>query len=114
MLSSTGARSTSCCGISSSRSIVFFATMALTVAMAIEIPKGFFPIQDTGLILGLVEGAQDVSPEEMMRLQQTLGDILLNDPDIAAFGSVTGSRRRPDRQYRPLLHRAQAARRARR
>lgn len=71
--------------------IVFFLTLALTVALAIEIPKGFFPVQDNGLILGLSEGAQDVSPQEMKRLQQTLGDILLKDPDIAAFGSVIGA-----------------------
>ena len=42
---------------------VFFATMALTVVMAIEIPKGFFPIQDTGLIQGFGEAAQETSPE---------------------------------------------------
>lgn len=71
--------------------IVFFLTLALTVALAIEIPKGFFPVQDNGLILGLSEGAQDVSPQEMKRLQQTLGEILLKDPDIAAFGSVIGA-----------------------
>ena len=50
--------------------IVFFLTLALTVVLAIEIPKGFFPVQDNGLILGLSEGAQDVSPQEMKRLQQ--------------------------------------------
>ena len=70
---------------------VFFATMALTVVLYVEIPKGFFPIQDTGMINGLAEAAQDVSPAEMMRLQRQLGGILLRDPDIAGFASQTGS-----------------------
>ena len=70
---------------------VFFATIALTVVMAIQIPKGFFPIQDTGMLQGLAEAGQDVSPEEMMRLQRELGEVLLKDPDIAGFASQTGS-----------------------
>jgi hydrophobe/amphiphile efflux-1 (HAE1) family protein len=70
---------------------VFFATLALTLVMAIQIPKGFFPMQDTGIIGGLAEAAQDVSPAEMMRLQRELGNVLLREPDIAGFASQTGS-----------------------
>ncbi|HEY4261975.1 MAG TPA: efflux RND transporter permease subunit, partial [Schlesneria sp.] len=70
---------------------VFLFTIGLTVAMAVQIPKGFFPIQDTGMLQGLAEAAQEVSPEEMMRLQRELGDVLLKDPDIAGFASQTGS-----------------------
>jgi len=70
---------------------VFFATMALTLFMAIEIPKGFFPIQDTGLIQGFGEAAQDTSPEQMMRLMRDLGNVILRDPDVETFGSQTGS-----------------------
>jgi len=70
---------------------VFFGTMALTVVMAIEIPKGFFPIQDTGMIQGFAESAQQTSPDEMMRLMQRIGEVLLKDPDIDGFGSFTGS-----------------------
>jgi hydrophobe/amphiphile efflux-1 (HAE1) family protein len=70
---------------------VFFATMALTLVMAILIPKGFFPIQDTGLIQGFAEAAQETSPEQMMRLMHTVGDIILADPDVEGFGSFTGS-----------------------
>ncbi len=70
---------------------VFFATMALTLVMAIEIPKGFFPIQDTGMIQGFAESAQDTSPQQMMRLMHTIGDIILKDPDVEGFGSFTGS-----------------------
>jgi HAE1 family hydrophobic/amphiphilic exporter-1 len=70
---------------------VFLFTIGLSAVMAVQIPKGFFPIQDTGMLQGLAEAAQDVSPEEMMRLQRELGDVLLKDPDIAGFASQTGS-----------------------
>ena len=70
---------------------VFFCTMALTVILAIEMPKGFFPIQDTGMIQGFAEAAQQTSPEEMMRLMHNLGDVIMNDPDVEGFGSFTGS-----------------------
>src|SRR6202007_3480414 len=70
---------------------VFFGTMALTLVMAIEIPKGFFPIQDTGMIQGFAESAQQTSPDEMMRLMQRIGEVLLKDPDIDGFGSFTRS-----------------------
>ena len=70
---------------------VFFATMALTVVMAILIPKGFFPIQDTGLIQGFAEAAQETSPDQMMRLMHVVGDVILADPDVEGFGSQTGS-----------------------
>ena len=75
---------------------VFLATVAITVVMAIQIPKGFFPIQDTGLISGVSEASQEVSPHEMMRLQQELGEIILRDPDVQAMGSQTGSTDSPN------------------
>ncbi|TMK16509.1 MAG: acriflavine resistance protein B [Alphaproteobacteria bacterium] len=70
---------------------VFFATMALTVVMTLQIPKGFFPIQDTGVIQGFAETAQDAPPEQMMRILREFGAVLLRDPDVAGFGSFTGS-----------------------
>jgi hydrophobe/amphiphile efflux-1 (HAE1) family protein len=70
---------------------VFFATMALTVVMAVQIPKGFFPIQDTGMIQAFAEGAQDTSPEQMMRLLKKLGEVVMKDPDVAAVATFTGS-----------------------
>jgi hydrophobe/amphiphile efflux-1 (HAE1) family protein len=70
---------------------VFFATLALTAALFVMIPKGFFPIQDTGLITGLSEAAQDVSPQEMKRLQGELAKVIERDPDVSAFGSFFGS-----------------------
>jgi HAE1 family hydrophobic/amphiphilic exporter-1 len=69
----------------------FFATMALTIVLAIQIPKGFFPIQDTGMIQAFAEAAQDTSPEEMMRLMKQMGDVIMSDPDVAGLGSFTGS-----------------------
>ena len=70
---------------------VFFLTMALTALLFVLIPKGFFPIQDTGLLTGLAEAGQDVSPVEMKRLMGNVSDVLGRDPDIAAFGSFFGS-----------------------
>jgi hydrophobe/amphiphile efflux-1 (HAE1) family protein len=75
---------------------VFFSTVALTVYLAIDAPKGFFPIQDTGLISGVSQASQEVSPQEMMRLQQELGAIILRDPDVEAIGSQTGSTDSPN------------------
>ncbi len=70
---------------------VFFATVVLAVVMAIQIPKGFFPIQDTSLIGGLAEAGQEVSPEEMKRLERVLGEVVLRDPGVEGVASWTGS-----------------------
>ncbi len=70
---------------------VFFVTMAITGYMMVTIPKGFFPIQDIGLINGVSEGAQDTSPQQLMRLHQELGEVLLRDSAIEQFGSTVGS-----------------------
>jgi hydrophobe/amphiphile efflux-1 (HAE1) family protein len=70
---------------------VFFATLAVTAVLFVMIPKGFFPTQDTGLIQGLSEAAQDVSPQEMKRLQGELSKVIARDPDVASFGSFFGS-----------------------
>jgi hydrophobe/amphiphile efflux-1 (HAE1) family protein len=70
---------------------VFLAAVAMTVAMFVVIPKGFFPIQDTGLIQGLSEAAQDVSPQEMKRLQRELAAVIVRDPEVAGVGSFFGS-----------------------
>jgi hydrophobe/amphiphile efflux-1 (HAE1) family protein len=70
---------------------VFFATMATTALMVWQIPKGFFPIQDTGIIQGFSEAAQETSPAKMMRLIQAQGAVIQGDPDVQAYGSSTGS-----------------------
>jgi hydrophobe/amphiphile efflux-1 (HAE1) family protein len=71
--------------------LVFFATMAASVYLYIVIPKGFFPIQDTGLVTGFAEAGQDISPPEMSRLMMQLGEVLARDPGIASVGSAMGS-----------------------
>ena len=59
---------------------VFFATLALSVFLFVIIPKGFFPQQDIGLLTGISEAAQETSPDQMMRYQQQLGEIVRSDP----------------------------------
>jgi hydrophobe/amphiphile efflux-1 (HAE1) family protein len=71
--------------------MVFFATMAVTGVMFVSIPKGFFPVQDTGTIQGIAYAAQDVSPDRMRGIQRRLAEILAHDPDIMSFGSFFGN-----------------------
>jgi multidrug efflux pump subunit AcrB len=70
--------------------IVFLATLTLTGLMFVVIPKGFLPTQDTGLLTGLSEAAQDVSPEKMRRLHLDLMHVIERDPDVATAGAVFG------------------------
>jgi hydrophobe/amphiphile efflux-1 (HAE1) family protein len=70
---------------------VFFVTMAITGVMMVYMPKGFFPIQDIGLINGISEGSQDISPQEMMRLQREIDDVMLADPAVEGVASQVGS-----------------------
>jgi HAE1 family hydrophobic/amphiphilic exporter-1 len=69
---------------------VFFATVALSVYLFVIIPKGFFPQQDIGLVTGISEAAQDVSPAAMMRLQQQLGEVVMRDPAVDHLGMFVG------------------------
>lgn len=71
--------------------LVFAATLAASVYLFVAIPKGFFPQQDTGLISGVSEAAQDVSFAQMSRLQSTLGGIVARDPAIAGVAMSVGS-----------------------
>jgi multidrug efflux pump subunit AcrB len=70
--------------------LVFLGTVSLSVYLYIIIPKGFFPPQDNGIVLGITEAAQDVSFKEMMNVQQHLADIVAKDPDTGAFVSSMG------------------------
>ena len=65
-------------------------TLVLTVLLYIYIPKGFFPIQDTGVIQGVSEAAQTVSFQEMASEQQALGKIILKDPAVESLSSFIG------------------------
>jgi len=70
--------------------VVAAATLILTVVLYLKIPKGFFPIQDTGVIQGVSEAAQTVSFREMSTEQQALGKIILQDPAVASLSSFIG------------------------
>ena len=71
--------------------LVTVGTVAVTVLLAIHVPKGFFPIEDTGMIVAVTEAAPDVSFSKMMELQQRAGDVLLKDPAIATVASFIGA-----------------------
>ncbi len=70
--------------------LVALATLALTVLLYLLVPKGFFPVQDTGVLQGISEAPASVSFEEMARRQQTLVDVLLRDPAVASLSSSIG------------------------
>ena len=73
--------------------LTFLLTLVATVALYVVEPKGFFPQQDNGIIVGLADASQDVSFSEMVRLQHKLTDVVAEDPDVAAWGtSIGGSR----------------------
>jgi hydrophobe/amphiphile efflux-1 (HAE1) family protein len=69
----------------------FVVTLAVTAALFVAIPKGFFPQQDTGVLFGISEAGQDVSFAEMAKRQLALGKILSEDPDIANWTASIGS-----------------------
>ena len=70
--------------------LVFLCTVSLTVALYIYIPKGFFPPQDTGVVIGVTEASQDISYQEMARVQQRLAAIVAADPDTSGYVSAIG------------------------
>ena len=70
--------------------VVAVATLGITVVLFVLIPKGFFPIQDTGVIQGVSESAQSVSFPEMAREQQQLAQIILKDPAVESLSSFIG------------------------
>ncbi len=71
---------------------MFLGTVSLSVYLYIIIPKGFFPPQDNGIVLGITEAAQDISFKDMMNVQQRLADIVAEDPDTAAYRLLDGRR----------------------
>ena len=66
------------------------AALALTLYLYVIVPKGFFPVQDTGVILGISEGPENVSFTSMAERQQKLAKVILNDPDVASLSSFIG------------------------
>ncbi|HTX75211.1 MAG TPA: efflux RND transporter permease subunit [Terracidiphilus sp.] len=71
--------------------LVALATLVLTVVLYIVIPKGFFPVQDTGVIQGISQANQSVSFDDMARKQQELARIILQDPAVESLSSFIGA-----------------------
>ena len=71
--------------------LVFFGTVATTVVLYVAIPKGFFPTQDTGIIIGITDVAQDVSYAQMAKLQGEADQVALHDPAVASVVSSVGA-----------------------
>ncbi|MGX9427108.1 MULTISPECIES: efflux RND transporter permease subunit [Bradyrhizobium] len=71
--------------------MVMLGTIVLTGYLYVVIPKGFFPEQDTGLILGQSEASQDISFKAMAQRQQALLDVIMRDPAVASVGAAVGA-----------------------
>ena len=71
--------------------LVTFATLGGTVYLYMIVPKGFFPQEDTGFLIGVTEAATDTSFEAMKERQLALADILRNDPAIELLNATVGS-----------------------
>ncbi|MGA8815992.1 MAG: multidrug efflux RND transporter permease subunit [Xanthobacteraceae bacterium] len=70
--------------------LVAVLTLVFTIVLYYEIPKGFFPVQDTGLIQAITEASQSVSYQEMAKLQSRLAAAVLKDPDVVNLSSYVG------------------------
>jgi multidrug efflux pump len=70
--------------------LVAIGTLLLTVFLYWYIPKGFFPVQDTGVIQAITEAPQSVSFGEMSRRQAALAAVILKDPDVVSLSSFIG------------------------
>jgi len=71
--------------------LVAVATLLLTVFLYIIIPKGFFPVQDTGVIQGISQASQTVGADEMAKEQQELAKVVLQDPAVESLSSFIGA-----------------------
>jgi multidrug efflux pump len=70
--------------------LVTAGTLVLTLFLYIVVPKGFFPVQDTGVILGISEGPQNVSFTALAKSQQALAQVILKDPEVQSLSSFIG------------------------
>ena len=66
------------------------ATLVITIALYVIVPKGFLPLQDTGLVTAVMEAGPEVSFSEMERLQNDVADAIRKDPDVEGVVSVVG------------------------
>src|SRR5690606_11421114 len=70
--------------------LIAIATLGLTVLLYVIVPKGFFPVQDTGVIQGISEAPQSISFRAMSERQQRLSAVILEDPAVASLSSYIG------------------------
>jgi multidrug efflux pump len=70
--------------------LVTAGTLVLTLFLYVVVPKGFFPVQDTGVILGISESPENVSFTAMSQRQRALAEVILKDPDVASLSSFIG------------------------
>ncbi|WP_420223645.1 MdtB/MuxB family multidrug efflux RND transporter permease subunit [Pigmentiphaga litoralis] len=70
--------------------LVALATLLLTALLYVIIPKGFFPLQDTGVIQAITESSQSVSFSAMAQRQQAAAKVILDDPDVESLSSFIG------------------------
>jgi multidrug efflux pump len=71
--------------------LVMLGTMVLTGVLAVMVPKGFFPQQDTGLIVGVTEASPDISFTKMMDRQQAIAAVVAEDPGVDSVSSFIGA-----------------------
>jgi multidrug efflux pump len=70
--------------------LLAFGTVALTLFLFAVVPKGFFPVQDTGFILGITEAPESISFDALSKRQQELAAVILQDPDVDSLSSFIG------------------------
>jgi multidrug efflux pump len=70
--------------------LAFAASVVLTALLYVQVPKGFFPVQDTGLVQVITEATQNTSFGAMSERQQALADVILRDPDVDHLASFIG------------------------
>ena len=70
--------------------LVALATLVLTIVLYVVVPKGLFPVQDTGIIQGISQAAQTISFSAMSEKQQALADVILKDPAVESLSSFIG------------------------
>ncbi|HEY2425625.1 MAG TPA: efflux RND transporter permease subunit [Pseudolabrys sp.] len=70
---------------------ITLATFFITIALYIVVPKGFFPTEDTGYVIGITEGATDISFPAISQLQRQVADLVRADPAVAYVNSTVGT-----------------------
>src|ERR1019366_4128536 len=70
--------------------LITAGTLILTLFLYVVVPKGFFPVQDTGIILGISDAPESISFAALSQRQQALGRVILQDPDVASLSSFIG------------------------